>query len=70
MAKFKVRYWERTSVDRVIEADTDEEARKKMQDVIASGGIDLSFAELDDCGTEAVVATKLDLETVPPLTEE
>ena len=70
MAKFKVRYWERTSVDRVIEADTDEEARKKMLDVIASGGIDLSFAELDDSGVDAEIATKLDLETVPPLTEE
>lgn len=70
MTKYKVRYWERTSAERIIEADTDEEARKKMQDVIASGGIDLSFAELDDSGVDAEIATKLDLETVPPLTEE
>ena len=70
MAKYKVRYWERTSVDRIIEAESDAEARKKMLDVITSGGIDLSFVDLDDSGTEAEIATKLDLETVPPLTEE
>ena len=70
MTKYKVRYWERQSAERIIEAESDAEARRKMQDVICSGGIDLSFAELDDCGTEAVVATKLDLETIPPLTEE
>ena len=70
MTKYKVRYWERTSVSRIIEAESDAEARKKMQDVICSGGIDLSFANLDDSGTEAEIATKFDLETVPPLTEE
>lgn len=70
MTKYKVRYWERTCVDRIIEAESDAEACKKMQEVICSGGIDISFANLCDSGTEAEIATKLDLETIPPLTEE
>lgn len=53
MAKFKVVYWERTSVEREIEAETDDEARQKMRQMIADGEIDLSCAELDYSGIEA-----------------
>ena len=53
MAKFKVVYWERTSVEREIEAETDGEARQKMRQMIADGEIDVSCAELDDSGVEA-----------------
>ena len=53
MAKFKVVYWERTSVEREIEAETDGEARQKMRQMIADGEIDVSCAELDDSGIEA-----------------
>ena len=53
MAKFKVVYWERTSVEREIDAETDDEARKRMQEMIAGGKIDVSCAELDDSGIEA-----------------
>ena len=37
MAKFKVVYWERTSVEREIDAETDDEARKRMREMIAGG---------------------------------
>lgn len=67
--KYKVRYWERTSVERIIEADSDAEARKKMLDVIGMGGIDLSFAELDDSGVDAEKASASDIADIPPLTE-
>ena len=53
MAKFKVVYWERTSVEREIDAETDDEARKKMQEMIADGKFDVSFVELNDSGVEA-----------------
>ncbi len=53
MAKFKVVYWERNSVEREIEAETDAEARQKMREMLANGEIDLSYAELDDSGVEA-----------------
>ena len=53
MAKFKVVYWERTSVEREIEAETDGEARQKMRQMIADGEIDLSCAELDYSGVDA-----------------
>lgn len=53
MAKFKVVYWERTSVEREIDAETDDEARKKMQEMIADGKFDVSFVELDYSGVEA-----------------
>ena len=53
MAKFKVVYWERTSVEREIDAETDDEARKKMREMLADGKIDVSCVELDDSGIEA-----------------
>ena len=53
MAKFKVVYWERTSVEREIEAETDDEARQKMREMVANGKIDVSYAELDDSGVDA-----------------
>lgn len=53
MAKFKVVYWERTSIEREIEAETDDEARQKMREMIADGEVDVSYAELDDSGVDA-----------------
>lgn len=53
MAKFKVVYWERTSVEQEIDAETDDEARKRMREMISDGEIDVSCAELDDSGIEA-----------------
>lgn len=53
MTKFKVTYWERLSVEREIEAETDAEARKKMSEMIANGEVDVSYAELDDSGIES-----------------
>ena len=53
MPKFNVTYWERLSVSREIEAESDAEARRKMQEMVIKGEIDLSFAELDDSGIEA-----------------
>ena len=53
MAKFKVVYWERTSVEREIDAETDDEARKKMREMLADSKIDVSCFELNDSGIEA-----------------
>ena len=53
MKKFKVTYWERQSVTREIEAETDAEARKKMQELITNGELDISYADLDDSGVYA-----------------
>lgn len=53
MAKFKVVYWERTSVEQEIDAETDDEARKRMREMIDGGIVDASCAELVDSGIEA-----------------
>ena len=53
MAKFKVVYWERISAEQEINAETDDEARKKMREMLADGKIDVSCVELDDSGIEA-----------------
>ena len=53
MAKFKVVYWERISAEREIDAETDDEARKKMREMLADGKIDVSCVELDDSGIES-----------------
>ena len=53
MAKFKVVYWERISTEQEIDAETDNEARKKMREMLADGKIDVSCVELDDSGIEA-----------------
>ena len=53
MAKFKVFYWERISTEQEIDAETDDEARKKMREMLADGKIDVSCVELDDSGIEA-----------------
>ena len=52
MAKFKVVYWERISAEQEIDAETDDEARKKMREMLADGKIDVSCVELDDSGIE------------------
>ena len=53
MAKFKIVYWERISAEQEIDAETDDEARKKMREMLADGKIDVSCVELDDSGIEA-----------------
>ena len=53
MAKLKVVYWERISTEQEIDAETDDEARKKMREMLADGKIDVSCVELDDSGIEA-----------------
>ena len=53
MKKYKVTYWERTSIEREIEAESDEEARKKMWEMVSDGTVDVSYADLDDSGVEA-----------------
>ena len=53
MAKFKVVYWERISTEQEIDAETDDDARKKMREMLADGKIDVSCVELDDSGIEA-----------------
>ena len=53
MAKFKVVYWERISAEQEIDAETDDEARKKMREMLADGKIDVSCVELDDSGIES-----------------
>ena len=53
MAKFKVVYCERISAEQEIDAETDDEARKKMREMLADGKIDVSCVELDDSGIEA-----------------
>ena len=53
MAKFKVVYWERISAEQEIDAKTDDEARKKMREMLADGKIDASCVELDDSGIES-----------------
>ena len=53
MAKFKVVYWERISAEQEIDAETDDEARKKMRELLADGKIDVSCVQLDDSGIEA-----------------
>lgn len=53
MAKFKVVYWERISAEQEIDAETDDEARKKMREILADGKIDVSCVELDDSGIES-----------------
>ena len=53
MAKFKVVYWERISTEQEIDAETDNEARKKMREMLADGKIDVPCVELDDSGIEA-----------------
>ena len=53
MAKFKVVYWERISTEQEIDAETDDEARKKMREMLANGKIDVSCVELDDSGIES-----------------
>lgn len=53
MAKFKVVYWERISTEQEIDAETDDEARKKMREMLADGKIDVSCVELDDSGIES-----------------
>ena len=57
MAKYLVRYTERSSIDKLIEAESKEEAERKMLDMVANGEIDLSFAELDESGADAHPAT-------------
>ena len=53
MAKFKVVYWEHISAEQEIDAETDDEARKKMREMLADGKIDVSCVELDDSGIES-----------------
>ena len=53
MAKFKVVYWERISTEQEIDAETGDEARKKMREMLADGKIDVSCVELDDSGIES-----------------
>ena len=53
MAKFKVVYWERISAEQEIDAETNDEARKKMREMLADGKIDVSCVELDDSGIES-----------------
>ena len=63
MAKYVVRYWERVSIDKLVEAESEEEARQKMDSLVSLGGIDLSLEELDDSGIEVLrKAGKDDLE--------
>ena len=63
MAKYVVRYWERVSIDKLVEAESEEEARQKMDSLVSTGGIDLSLEELDDSGIEVLrKAGKDDLE--------
>ena len=57
MAKYLVRYTERSSIDKLIEAESQEDAENKMLDMVAKGEIDLSFAELDDSHAFARPAT-------------
>lgn len=58
--KYTVRYWEHNYIEQEIEADSKEEAESKMQDMVCSGEIDLSFAELDNCGYEVVDDDEVD----------
>ena len=53
MAKFKCVYWERTTVEREIEADDDADARRKMRDMVVKGEIYIGIPDLADSGVEA-----------------
>ena len=52
--KYTVRYTETNYIEREIEAESKDEAEEKMMDMVCSGKIDLSFAELDECKCEVV----------------
>lgn len=69
MAKFVVTYWELNSVERLVEADTREEAVRKMQEAVSGGRINASYANLEDNGYEAVKATGKDEAGVEELEE-
>ena len=58
MAKFNVTYWERLSVSREIEAETDEEARRKMREMIEDGEVDLQF-DMDSTGDSGIDAERI-----------
>ena len=70
MAKFVVRYWERTSIERVIEAEDETVAWQRMIDAVAGGKIDLSFAELEDSGATTRAATREDIDGIEQLEVE
>lgn len=52
--KYTVRYTETNHIEKEVEAESKEEAEQKMLEMVCSGKIDLSFAELDDSKVEVV----------------
>lgn len=54
LKKFTVEYWEHIAVWREVEAETEEEAREKMQEMVECGEVDMSNAEIGDCGYEVM----------------
>ena len=54
MKKYTVRYHEESYIEQEIEADSREEVEEKMREMVCSGKIDLSFAELGNSGYEVV----------------
>ncbi len=52
--KYTVRYTETNVIEREIEAESKDEAEKRMMEMVCEGKIDLSFAELVDSKCETV----------------
>ena len=52
--KYTVIYTETNVIEREVEAESKDEAEKKMLELVCEGKIDLSFAELADCKCEAI----------------
>ena len=52
--KYTVRYHEENYIEKEIEANSPEEAEEKMWEMVTSGEIDLSYAELANSGCEVI----------------
>lgn len=59
---YLVRYWELTSLDRLIEAESAEDAKRQMRELIEYGEIDLSDLYVDKSGYKAHVASRAEKE--------
>ena len=58
--KYTVRYWEHNYIEIEVEADSKDDAETKAQEMVCSGEVDLSFAELENCGYEVVDDEEVD----------
>ena len=65
--KFVATYTETIVIERIVEADSEEEATKMMNSAICNGDVDLSYAEVTDSDTTARQASQQDIGFIPEL---